>query len=119
MTVVCTKCCTKGDITASLTDDEITNPTLRFDLKGVEAYVELDVVANGDSSFSLPLFQLPPGLLGFAIPSGPSIGLTFQVELVFNVAANLDVHGGFFVQLPEDAFFEASIMDGALTNVSL
>lgn len=95
------------------------NPTLRFDLKGVEAFVELDVVANGDSSFTLPLFQLPPGLLGFSIPSGPSLGLTFQIDLVFNLAANLDVHGGFFVQLPEDAFFEASILDGALTNVSL
>lgn len=117
--MVCTKCCTSGDITASLTDDTVVNPTLRFDLKGVSAFVELDVVANGDASFNIPLFRIPPGPLGFSIPNGPSLGLTFQIDLVFNVAANLDLSGGFFVQLPDDAFFEASLLDGALTNVSL
>ncbi|KAJ9150233.1 hypothetical protein NKR23_g3638 [Pleurostoma richardsiae] len=117
VTIKCARCCTKGDIVASLTDEEIFNPTLRFDLKGLQAFVELDVVTDGATTLTVPLFRSPPSPLGIDIPNGPKLGLTFEVNLIFAVAAMIDLHGGFFLDLP-DGFFEADIINGTLSDLS-
>ena len=91
---------------------------MRFDVSGASAFIELDVVASEGHTFALPLFRLPPSPLGFSIPGGPSVGLTFQVDLIFDVEASVDLHGGFFLQLPDDAFFEASLK-GTVTHLNL
>jgi hypothetical protein len=115
--VVCSKCCTSGEIEASFGVDDIVNPTLRFDLRGVSAFMEIDLVANGGHTFTLPLFRSPPSPLGFSIPGGPSLGLNFQLDLIFSFAATIDLTGGFFFQMPQDSFFEASLVNGALGDL--
>ena len=102
-----------------MTDDQVVNPTLRFDLAGVQAFIELDVVASGGHTFELPLFRLPPSPLGIDIPGGPKLGLTFEINLIFNFQASIDLSGGFFFKLPDNAFFEASLLDGTLSDINL
>jgi hypothetical protein len=96
---------------------------MRFDLSGVEAFVNIDILISGSNSFTVPLFRQPPSPLGIQLPPiGPpafSLGLIFNIDLVFTVSGSIDVSGGFFIKLPEDAFFEASLFEGALTNVNL
>jgi hypothetical protein len=121
---VCAKCCSKGTIKASLNDDDkLLNPVMRFDLRGVEIFINLDVIIKGEFSFKLTLFELPPGTFNFAIPGldeeGPRAGLFFGIDLIFTVSANVDLNGGFFVKLPDTAFFQASLTDGTLTDLSL
>ncbi len=101
-----------------MTTRDLIDPVLRFDLIGVDAFVELDVVTHGGHTFSLPLLP-PQSPIGLSIPGGPSFGVTFQVDLIFDIEASIDVHGGFFLKLPDDAFFEASLTDGTLTNLGL
>ena len=119
MTVACAKCCTTGEIEASFAVEDFVKPSLRFDLRDISAFMELDVAASGAHTFSLPLFRSPPSPLGFSIPRGPSLGLTFQIDLIFTFSAEIDLNGGFFLQLPDDAFFEANLIDGALGDLGL
>ena len=119
VSVICTKCCTTGNITASLNDPTVINPILRFDMRGVSAFILLDVKANGGHTFDLPLFRTPPNPLGIDIPGGPKLGLVFEVDLIFNFAASLDLQGGFFFKLPDTAFFEATLLNGTISNIDL
>ena len=122
ITVICTKCCTKGTVKATLNDDDsLLNPSLRFDLSGVEAFIELDVVLKTQTTFSLTLLRNPPGVLNFdtGIPGGPRAGVFFTLELIISASAAVDLNGGFFFKLPDTAFFEASLKDGVLTDLNL
>jgi len=88
-------------------------------MRGVSAFILLDVKANGGHTFDLPLFRTPPNPLGIDIPGGPKLGLVFEVDLIFNFAASLDLQGGFFFKLPDTAFFEATLLNGTISNIDL
>lgn len=118
VTVTCIKCCTSGSLTASLTDDGMMDPTYRIDMSDISAYVELEVIANGDSTFSLPLLPSQTNFVSTVV-LGVDASLGFSIDLVFKVAAGLDIHGGFAIDFPQGAFFEASVLDGAVTDMSL
>jgi hypothetical protein len=122
ITIICTRCCSKGTIKASLNDDDqFLNPVLRFDLKGVEVFAELDIILKKEFTFKVTLFEIPPGTLNFAIPGldAPRAGVFFFIDLIFTVSAAVDLNGGFFFKLPDTSFFQASLKDGALTDLSL
>ena len=107
-------------LSASFTLEDIINPTFRVDLRGFSTFVNLDVLVSGSRTFEVPFFKSPPGFLNAAIPGVGSIGLILSLNLVVDLSATLDINGGFFVRLPEDAFVEASIFGGGdLSGTSL
>lgn len=113
LSVVCVDCWTKGTVSAKLTED-IVDPTVRLDFHGVEAYVDIDVDITAGAAYALNLFtsQSPLGL-GFP---GLSLGLVFYVDLVFALTAEIDLEGGFYVQVEEGSFLETSILGGDVTD---
>lgn len=118
VTVVCTRCCTSGEIVASLDNDEVIDPTFRLDLRGLSASIELDVLAMGEATFTIPLLA-SPGKLVSSVLRGFEAGLDFGLDLVFTFSGALNAKGGFVIDFPDNAFFEVSVFDGAMTDFSL
>ncbi|TPX15560.1 uncharacterized protein E0L32_004258 [Thyridium curvatum] len=114
LAVTCRECYTRGTVTARLTDERIIDPAVRLDFRGVEAYVDLEVAASAGATYAINLFtsNSPVGL-GFP---GLSVGVVFYVDLVFSLDAAVDLTGGFYVRLADDAFLEASIFEGAVVD---
>lgn len=110
-------CYTKGTVTASLTDEDIIDPSVRLDFSGVEAYVELELDITAGAAYAVNLFatESPIGL-GFP---GLNVGIVFYVDLVFSLTEEIDLTGGFYVKLADDAYLEASVFGGVITKTFL
>lgn len=119
VTIICTRCCTHGNIKATLTGTSAQNAKIRFDLNNVEGYLELDVFTKNLVTFQVPLFRQPPGPLGIDIPGGPKLGLIFTIDMNFDIGAAVEFHGGFYFKLADHSSFEASLVNGVLGNLTL
>ena len=117
LAVTCVDCYTKGIVTASLTDEEIINPIVKMSFSGVEAYVDMDIAVTAGATYAINLFssQSPIGL-GFP---GLSVGVVFSVDLVFSLSSEIDLSGGFYVKVADDAYLEAGVFSGKLENTFL
>jgi len=114
LSVTCVDCYTKGTITASLTDDDIVDPSVKLSFAGVEAYVDLGVYVSAGATYAVNLFTTnSPIGLGFP---GLSVGVVFYVDLVFSLTEEIDLEGGFYVKLADDAYLEASVFGGDITK---
>ncbi len=114
LSVTCLDCYTKGSITASITDELIIDPVVRLDFTGVEAYVSLAVDVSAGATYAVNLFT-SDSPIGLGFP-GLSIGVVFYVDLVFSLTEEIELEGGFYVKLADDAFLEASVFGGAITD---
>ena len=114
LSVVCRECWTKGTVTAKLTTQDIIKPVVRLDLGGVEAYVDLDIDVSASAVYAINLFT-SNSPVGIGFP-GLSVGLVFYVDLVFSASAVLDLEGGFYVSLEDDAFLETDVFSGDITD---
>lgn len=106
----CIECYTKGKVTAKLTTKKLIKPIVRFDLAGVEAYMKLGVTTTGVLAFSVNLYSSNTPI-GLSV-RGLKLGIIFSVDLAFTVSSAMDLEGGFYMKLAEDAFFEVDILDG-------
>ncbi|KAI0127617.1 hypothetical protein BJ170DRAFT_380871 [Xylariales sp. AK1849] len=115
LSITCLECYTKGTVTAKLWED-LLHPTVRLEFNQVEAYAFLGVETSSSGTFSINLFasQSPIGL-GFP---GLSVGVVFYVDLVFSLTEEIDLTGGFYVKLADDAYLEADIFGGDITDSS-
>ncbi len=114
LSVTCLDCYTKGSITASITDELIIDPVVRLDFAGVEAYVSLAVDVSAGATYAVNLFT-SDSPIGLGFP-GLSVGVVFYVDLVFSLTEEIELEGGFYVKLADDAFLEASVFGGAITD---
>ena len=114
LSITCVECWTKGLVTARLTTEDIIKPIVRLELEGVEAYVDLDVDVSASAVYAINLFTSNTPV-GIGVP-GLSVGLVFYVDLVFSASAFVDLEGGFYVSLPDDAFIETDVFDGDITD---
>ncbi|KAK7991128.1 hypothetical protein PG990_015408 [Apiospora arundinis] len=91
LAITCLDCETKGSVTAKLWED-LLHPSLRLQFNGVEAYILLGLNASTSTTVSRRsrLF----------------------VDLVFTLDAHIDMSGGFYVKLADDAFLQADIFKG-------
>ncbi|SPO03300.1 uncharacterized protein DNG_05982 [Cephalotrichum gorgonifer] len=115
--VVCAKCCSSGSVEATFPSDltDIVNPKFRVDLRDIEVFVEVDVVVAGGNTFQIPLLPLLPGITNLQFP-GFRGGLFVDLLLVFQISAEVDLRGGFYVKIPEGSFFEIDIDDEGFTS---
>lgn len=114
LSVVCRECWTKGSVTARLTTQDIFKPVVRLELGGVQAYVDIGVDVSASAVYAINLFT-SNSPVGIGFP-GLSVGLVFYVDLVFSASAVLDLDGGFYVSLEDDAFLETDIFTGDITD---
>lgn len=120
LAVVCAKCCSKGAVEATFPSElkDIVNPKFRVDLAGVEVYVEVDVIVSDSNQFVVPLLPFLPGLTNINLP-GLRAGLFIDLLLVLGVSGAADVRGGFYVKIPDGAFFEIDISEDGDTTQEL
>lgn len=113
LSITCIDCYTKGAVTAVLWED-LFHPTVKLEFHEVEAYAFLGVETSGSGTFSINLFssQSP---IGLAFP-GLSVGVVFFVDLVFGLTDEIDLTGGFYVKLADDAYLEADIFGGDIVD---
>jgi hypothetical protein len=107
------ECYTKGLVTAKIWEDLI-HPTVRLEFTDVEAYAFLGVETSTSQTFSINLFT-SNSPIGIGFP-GLSVGVVFFVELVFSLTEEIDLTGGFSVKLANDAYLEADIFGGDVTD---
>ncbi|KAK6850290.1 hypothetical protein PG995_014123 [Apiospora arundinis] len=109
LAITCLDCETKGSVTAKLWED-LLHPSLRLQFNGVEAYILLGLNASTSTTVSVNLFASNTPI-GLHYP-GLSVGVVFFVDLVFTLDAHIDMSGGFYVKLADDAFLQADIFKG-------
>lgn len=113
LSITCLECYTNGTVTAKLWED-LFDPTVRLEFSQVEAYIFLGVDTTTSGTYSINLFssQSP---IGLSFP-GLSVGVVFYVDLVFGLSAEIDLTGGFYVKLADDAYLETDIFGGDITD---
>ena len=117
LSATCIECWTKGTITASLTDEDIIDPTVRLDFRGVEAYLDLEFRASSEATYAVNLLSTDDPL-EMGLPN-LDVGVMFHVDVVFAVDAMVDLDGGFHVVLGDDAYLETSVFGGDITDFFL
>jgi hypothetical protein len=114
--VHCNECWTKGRVVAEIWED-LLNPSLELSFFDAEAYVDLSLNLSAKAWVMVDLFatQSPVGVK----VNGLTAGLVFIVDLVFTVEAEVDMSGGFWVKLPDAAFFDLDLFSGELEESNL
>ena len=107
--VVCVDCATHGTITASVNDDAITKPHIRFQFDGVSGHFDMDVTTTGIVAYTIELYksETPFGISWH----GFDVGLVFFVELAFALSDPIDFIGGFDLTIPDGSYAEFSVFD--------
>ncbi|KAK7917966.1 hypothetical protein PG985_009840 [Apiospora marii] len=113
LAITCIDCETKGSITANLWED-LLHPSLRLQFNQFEAYILLGLNASASTTVSVNLFA-SNSPIGLHYP-GLSVGVVFFVDLVFSLNAHIDMSGGFYVKLADEAFLQASIFKGDVSD---
>ncbi|KAK8076734.1 hypothetical protein PG994_004006 [Apiospora phragmitis] len=113
LNITCIDCETKGSVTAKLWED-ILHPSLRLQFNQVEAYILLGLNASASTTVSVNLFA-SNSPIGLHYP-GLSVGVVFFVDLVFSLNATIDMSGGFYIKLADDAFLQADIFGGDVSD---
>lgn len=116
MTVTCIECRSQGIVTVEVWED-FFDPTLQFSFKDAEFYVDVAVNISAAQWVAIDLFasQTP---IGIRVP-GLTVGVVFIIDLVFSLEEQLDVSGGFWVKLPDEAFIEAGVFSGDIGDTNL
>ncbi|KAF7945055.1 hypothetical protein EAE96_009837 [Botrytis aclada] len=136
----CVECFTTGNAivttTGVETDDSIlgdflhflTNPTeiivdaldlnLRLGFQGVTGHFEIDIAFAVAGTYTVPIFT-SESLLGIQLNDKDSIGLMFEIELVFTVSGPVDVITGFEVEFSDDTFIILNLLSGELVEENL
>ncbi|TGO44171.1 hypothetical protein BCON_0582g00010 [Botryotinia convoluta] len=136
----CVECFTTGNAivitTGVKTDDSIlgdflhflTNPTeiivdalglnLRLGFQGVTGHFVVDIAFAVAGTYTVPIFT-SESLLGIQLNDKDSIGLIFEIELVFAVTGPVDVITGFEVEFPDDTFIILTSLSGELVEENL
>ena len=115
--VVCNECYSKGAVTVEVWED-FFDPTLEFKFKdSTEFYVNTSVSISAAQWVAIDLFasQTP---IGIRVP-GLTVGVVFIIDLVFSLAEELDVTGGFWVKIPDGSAIEAGVFSGDIGDANL
>ncbi|KAI1378762.1 hypothetical protein F4677DRAFT_378562 [Hypoxylon crocopeplum] len=104
------------DLLGDLADlNPLNDASLSVSFQGVGALVDLSVAIASDGQFTIPLF-VPPTPLGISGP-GFTVGITFGVDLVIGISAEVEVEGGFQVAIPDGSSFTIPL-DPTVDNVA-
>ncbi|KAI0881196.1 uncharacterized protein GGS22DRAFT_71835 [Annulohypoxylon maeteangense] len=124
----CVECRTYGELNAFmefpdniediLKDLKDFNPfndaSLTVEFQGAGALIDLSVATRGTGHFTIPLFksQTPLGISG----PGFQAGITFNVDLIVGVTAEIETKGGFEVTIPDGSSFTINLDDKVDNN---
>jgi hypothetical protein len=112
--LTCVECWTSGTVTAKLTTEDIIKPVVRLEFNEVEAYIDLDLKASASATYAVTLFSTESPV-GLGLPD-LDVGLVFSLDLVFSVSAFVDLQGGFYVKLANDAYLDTDLFGGAIAD---
>lgn len=112
--MTCLECWTKGTVTAKLTTENVFEPVVRLEFDEVEAYVNIGIKASAGATYAIDLFS-SNSPVGLGLP-GLDIGLVFHLDLVFSLAAEVDLTGGFYVKVAPGSFLETDVFSGDVVD---
>jgi hypothetical protein len=104
------KAAASGSISIVASEAFILSPNLRINLGGFKSYFEFNVATGVATTQSIQLVASEkldvdvPGLLGF------SLGAGFALDLYVKASAAIDVSTGFYIEFPQNAFVEVSLL---------
>ncbi|KAJ8061938.1 hypothetical protein OCU04_009723 [Sclerotinia nivalis] len=136
----CVECFTTGKAIVTTTgiemDDSIlgdllhflTNPTeivvhaldlnLKLDLQNVTGYFEIDITFAATGSYTFPIFTSESPVRA-ELNDKDSVGLIFDIDLVFTVTGPVDFITGFEVDFPDDSYIILNPLGGELVEENL
>ncbi|KAI1806994.1 hypothetical protein F4811DRAFT_550224 [Daldinia bambusicola] len=125
----CSECTTYGNIKASaeFPDDlgdffhdikdfnPLNDASLTIGFEGVGATIGIRLAVDGDGQFTIPLFksETPLGIQG----PGFQIGVTFDVDLIVGVTAEISTETGFEVTIPDGSSYKIPL-DPSIPNTA-
>ncbi|KAF4455808.1 hypothetical protein F53441_2007 [Fusarium austroafricanum] len=115
-------CQITGNIGFACGADFLKTPEVRVGLGGISAYVEIDLSASAAVHQSVELFAAPK--IGVAIPGldaelKAAIEAAIALDLVVGCGAAIDLTAGVYVQFPESAYVDISLLSKKVIKASL
>lgn len=116
LALTCLECYLAGTVTASVVDSD--DLALRLDFADVEGYFDLGLTVSDTATYTYTIYSTESPV-GVSFTSGVvdvSIGLVLYVDLVFSLSAEVDLEGGFTVQIADGSYLETDILAGTISN---
>ncbi|KAI0160221.1 hypothetical protein GGR57DRAFT_411180 [Xylariaceae sp. FL1272] len=104
------------NISLNLDLPEISGCDLRFELDGLEIYLELDTLLTAESSYTLNLYT-SDSPIGFAVSDDNYVGVVVAVDLILNADANIDISTGVHFKANDGLAFDLSLFGQNVTGI--
>ncbi|VUC33931.1 unnamed protein product [Clonostachys rosea] len=107
-----------GDVSLKALDNFLAEPTVRLNLAGIKAYVEIDLSASAAVFQTVELFaskelSVDTELLEL------DLGAAFALDLIVGVNAAIDVHAGFYISFGEGDYIDISVTSKKIVETKL
>lgn len=91
---------------------------LKFQFDGLELYMELDTVLSLGATYTINVLTVSSPV-GFAVGNDIHVGVTFTLDLIFDVQAQIDVRSGFHIKLDDGIAFSLPMFSKNVTSAKL
>ncbi|KAI1258668.1 hypothetical protein F5Y18DRAFT_338253 [Xylariaceae sp. FL1019] len=104
------------NVSLNLDFPDISECDLRFELDGLEIYLELDTVLSAASSYTLNLYT-SDSPIGFAVSDDNYVGVVVAVDLILSSDANIDISTGVHFKANDGLAFDLSLFGQNVTGI--
>jgi hypothetical protein len=97
---------------------QIPECLLRFQFDGLELYMGLDTTLTGGATYTLPLYK-SKSLIGINAGKDLDIGISFTVDLILSVEAEIDISSGFHILLKDGIAINLPMFSERVHDITL
>jgi hypothetical protein len=97
---------------------QIPECLLRFQFDGLELYMELDTTLTGGATYTLSLYK-SKSPIGFNAGKELDIGISFTVDLILSVEAEIDISSGFHILLKDGIAINLPMFSDKVHDITL
>lgn len=106
------------EVDFTLVMPEIPQAVFTFVFDKMELYVELDVILTGAMTYTLSLYNSETPV-GIAIGDELQAGIIVSMDLILSSEAEIDLTGGFHIQLDDGVAFQLALFSQNVTDTNL
>lgn len=108
---------TVNDTSFDLEIPDIPQASLLFQFDGLELYMAIDTVLSGGSTYSVNIYtsNTPIGVSA----GKDKLGVTFSIDLVLSVNANIDITSGFHIKLDDSVTIDLALFSHNVSTIKM
>lgn len=96
---------------------QIPEYKLHFQLDGMELYMELNAAISVEATYTLNLYTSET-IFGLEV-GGQMLGVVFKVDLILSAQTEVDIAGGFHIQLEDGLAIDIALFSDDFSSMTL